>query len=117
LRVPPAIDVHAQFVVAPVEILHEGMFRAHYPGGAQPFETAYLPQWGFQASVIRLDQIVRRTGTARPVVAVRRFPNPQRIGVAYGRVHAADRPAVWPMPRSALRAILVERAVRHEPGA
>lgn len=40
----PRIDIQAELVVAPVEVLDEGVSNADYSCQAKPFEAAHRPQ-------------------------------------------------------------------------
>ncbi len=52
-------DVGGEFVVAPAEVLDEGVPGGHGLSGPVAFESAHRPEPGFQPSVICFDRVVR----------------------------------------------------------
>ena len=48
----PRVGINAEFVMAAVDILDEGVSRADHSALAQPLQPAHGPQSGFQAAVI-----------------------------------------------------------------
>jgi hypothetical protein len=52
-------DIKAEFVMAAVKVLDEGVSSADHSDGPQPFETMHRPQSRFHAAVICFNRVVR----------------------------------------------------------
>lgn len=54
----PSVDIHAEFVVAATEVLHERMPDTDHPCRAELFQAAHRSQPGLQTPVIGFDGII-----------------------------------------------------------
>src|SRR5918998_6676625 len=54
----PSVEIHAKFVVAATEVLHESVSGTDHPCRTKSFETAHRPQPSLQPPMIGFDGIV-----------------------------------------------------------